>query len=323
MTILILDDDSTLVDRMVGCLRREGHEVLTASRAIAALNLLGDSPAGLNVDLVLLDLLFADSLGLEICRHIKASPSTRDIPVIVMAGPDNENLIGQAFDLGATDYIEKPFTDVGLITRVRLAMRLKAEMEAKHRQSLELQNLMEQLRRTNEQLLHWSLVDTLTGLYNRRFFDIFVESEFAQARQMGKPIAVIMIDVDYFKSYNDHFGHQQGDTCLRQLGETFSQLVSKDFNMVARYGGEEFAVVLPETDVDRGVIIAETLRLAVAGLEITHPKSPHGCVTISQGVAACIPEEGGHVRQLIKDADHSLYQAKALGRNKIYWNVGG
>jgi len=322
MSILIVDDDAALVDKMVAVLRTEGYPTLTAGSAGEALNLL-ENAASVNseVELVLLDLFLPDLLGVEVCGRIKASPSIREIPVIMMSVPGNESFIREAFELGAADYIEKPFGNIELLTRVSLALRLKSEMDVRNRQSQQLQSLMEQLRRTNEQLLQWSLVDTLTGLHNRRFFDLFVESEFNQARRESKPIALVMIDVDFFKRYNDSLGHQQGDDCLRRLGEVFSQIVNNDFNMVARYGGEEFAVVLPETNVEKAVVIAESLRLAVAGLGLPHPRSPLGHVTISQGVASCIPDDGRQASQLIEAADQSLYQAKQRGRNQVYFAI--
>lgn len=320
MTILIVDDDQHL-GRLVGMrLDAEGYRTLTVRTAKQAFELLGlgDSQNSQdNVDLVMLDIFLPDMSGIEACRCIKNAPHTADIPVIMITGSTEEEHLRQAFEAGATDYIEKPFKGVELLARIHAALRLKAEIDHRKRQAEELGQLAEQLRRANEQLRQLSFQDSLTGLYNRRYFDDFLEREFKRALRNQTSLALIMIDIDFFKSYNDRFGHQKGDECLRCIAATFALVIHRSHDLVARYGGEEFAVVLPETDIQGATAVAENLRRRVEQLRLPHPDSPYGIVTISEGVAATIPKSDDQAEKLLEAADSALYHAKRAGRNRV------
>ncbi len=319
MAILIVDDDSGL-GRLVSLrLGAEGYETLTARNAKDAFRVLGgDGEASdVEIDLVLLDVFLPDVSGIEVCQKIKSDPRTCDIPVIMMTGSDDEMHLQQAFDAGAVDYIEKPFKGMEMLARIRSALRLKREIESRKRQAIELEKVAEQLKKANERLRQLSFHDSLTGLHNRRYFDKFLEREFKRAQRNKNPIALIMIDIDYFKKYNDRFGHQAGDECLRQIAATFALVVHRSHDLVARYGGEEFAVVLPETDMEGVLAVAENLRGRVADLRIHHPESPYGHVTISEGATSVIPAPESCVYQLIEAADSALYRSKRAGRNRV------
>ncbi len=319
MAILIVDDDPDL-GRLVSLrLRTEGYRTLVAANAGDAFRMLGaDGRTGEGeIDLVLLDVLLPDISGLDVCQKIKSDPRTRDIPVIMMTGSDDEMHLQQAFDAGAVDYIEKPFKGMEMLARIRSALQLKKEIESRKRQAIELEKVAEQLKKANERLRQLSFHDSLTGLHNRRYFDEFLEREFKRAQRNQTPIALIMIDIDYFKKYNDRFGHQAGDECLRQIAATFALVVHRSHDLVARYGGEEFAVVLPETDMEGVLAVAENLRVRVADLRIHHPESPYGHVTISEGVASVIPAPESFTHQLIEAADSALYHSKRAGRNRV------
>ena len=319
MAILIVDDDPDL-GRLVSLrLRTEGYRTLVAANAGDAFRMLdADGRTGEGeIDLVLLDVLLPDISGLDVCQKIKSDPRTRDIPVIMMTGSDDEMHLQQAFDAGAVDYIEKPFKGMEMLARIRSALQLKKEIESRKRQAIELEKVAEQLKKANERLRQLSFHDSLTGLHNRRYFDKSLEREFKRAQRNQTPIALIMIDIDYFKKYNDRFGHQAGDECLRQIAATFALVVHRSHDLVARYGGEEFAVVLPETDMEGVLAVAENLRGRVADLRIHHPESPYGHVTISEGATSVIPAAESCVYQLIEAADSALYRSKRAGRNRV------
>ncbi len=320
MTILIVDDDQHLGKLVRMRLDAEGYRTLTVRTAKQAFQMLGmENPVsgGNHVDLVMLDIFLPDMSGIEACRCIKNDPHTADIPVIMITGSTEEEHLRQAFEAGATDYIEKPFKGVELLARINAALRLKAEIDHRKKQAEELGQLAEQLRKANEQLRQLSFQDGLTGLYNRRYFDDFLAREFKRALRNQTSLALIMIDIDFFKSYNDRFGHQKGDECLRRIAATFALVIHRSHDLIARYGGEEFAVVLPETDIQGAMAVAENLRRRVEQLNLSHPGSPYGVVTISEGVAAAVPQAGDQAEKLLEAADAALYHAKRAGRNRV------
>lgn len=322
MAILIVDDDPHL-GRLVGLrLGAEGYQTVTARSAAEAFSLLGlagsdGKAADPPIDLVILDIFLPDLSGIEACRRIKADARTADIPVIMITGSTEEEHLRQAFEAGATDYIEKPFKGVEVVARIRAALRLRREIEERKRQAEALAQLADQLRVANERLQQLSFQDALTGLYNRRYFDEFLEREFKRAMRNQGVLTLIMIDVDHFKAYNDRFGHQAGDDCLRRVAAALTLVIHRPSDLVARYGGEEFAAVLPETERDGGLEVAEKLRARVEALQLPHPDSPYGVVTISAGVATCRPAPGDHPEPFIEAADSALYHSKRAGRNRV------
>lgn len=181
--------------------------------------------------------------------------------------------------------------------------------------TMELQALNHSLAAVNEDLQRLTLSDGLTGIANRRYFNEYLEREWRTGQRQGKPMGLVMADIDYFKRYNDAYGHQAGDACLKEVAALLTETVHRPADLAARYGGEEFAIVLPDTDLFGAVHIAEQLRRAVEMRGIAHRASPCGHVTISLGVAAVVPASANSMEELIKQADLALYQAKRGGRN--------
>lgn len=174
---------------------------------------------------------------------------------------------------------------------------------------------LEALRRELETL---SYQDSLTGIANRRMLDQTLGMEWQQAMRTRQPLSLLLIDLDHFKEYNDHFGHPQGDACLRQVAALLSSAVRRARDFCARYGGEEFAILLPETEAEDARAVAERCRELLARAQVAHPASPMGdCLTLSIGVQTLIPQHGDEPEYIVRGADHLLYRAKSMGRNSI------
>lgn len=201
--------------------------------------------------------------------------------------------------------------DKSVLAEYRLVHLMRHQRLAQH----ELRGAQHRLIEANRTLELLALEDGLTGLANRRQFDLFLQAELERARRDGRFVALLMIDVDFFKPYNDHYGHPQGDECLRLVSLLIKQNMSRSGDLIARYGGEEFAAVLPGTDAVGAFLVAEKIRRAVQEAGFLHAKSPEGIITISLGVSARIPTQEDIPEFLIAAADKALYTAKASGRN--------
>lgn len=247
-------------------------------------------------DLILIDSsLPTQGLG-SFCRSWRSNPRTRDADILVMGPADDDSEI-DALVAGASGYLRKPLNPLLWLARIKAHMRER------------------DVRRRLEAI---SLTDSLTGLANRRYLDDFLQSEWRQAQRVSGNIGLIMVDIDYFKAYNDHYGHPQGDRCLTQVAHCLKAAVQRPRDLVARYGGEEFAVVLPSVQKSGLAVVAERIRDAVRTLAIPHGASsvaPY--VTISMGLAWCEPQSGENPALLIEAADEALYSAKAQGRNRF------
>ncbi|WP_413698717.1 GGDEF domain-containing protein [Psychromonas sp. KJ10-10] len=174
-----------------------------------------------------------------------------------------------------------------------------------------------QLEAMNNKLEKLSLTDFLTGLANRRCFDDNLETEWTRAQRTNQPLALIMIDVDHFKKFNDRYGHQAGDKCLKKVANSLASNASRAGELVARYGGEEFCIISPSTDLNEAFELAEKIRLAVQSLSLKNEDTEIGIVTISLGIAACIPDRKQKTKDLVSIADKALYDAKSSGRNRV------
>ena len=218
----------------------------------------------------------------------------------------------RVFPSGGDDYLIKPVSETVLAAKVRAMQRI-----AQMRYSLLV--LTRKLDEANQELTRLSSLDGLTSIANRRQFDETLLREWRRASRQRKPLALLLCDVDKFKQFNDGYGHQVGDECLKAVARTLSLVLRRPADMVARYGGEEFAVILPDTDITGALQVAEGMRSAVEGLRITHRYARgSGVVTVSIGVASVIPERNeGLSADLLKAADDALYQAKESGRNRI------
>ncbi len=248
-------------------------------------------------DLILLDIMMPEMDGYEVCSRLKQDVTLQDIPVIFFTAKNNREDEARGFEWGVVDYIAKPF----YIPVVKA--RIRTHLEQKKKRDL---------------LVKLASVDPLTGIPNRRHFTNVFEVEWRRARRGGTSISLMLMDVDYFKQYNDTYGHSAGDECLRKIAQSLSHSLKRPGDCAARIGGEEFAILLPETDTLGAAIIADRIRLDIEALNIPHAGSKEiGHVTVSAGVATCTPTEEMERQALLNAADEMLYQAKKRGRNQV------
>ncbi len=306
--ILIVDDDKSMRILLRQAMKKEGYQVAEAKDGEECLAVY----ERLQPDIVLLDAMMPVMDGFTCCTQLQAlfegempSGTLRDrTPVLMITGLDDQASVDRAFEVGASDYVTKPIHWAVLRQRVR---RL-----------LQQSQLYKQLELANQALQRLATSDGLTQIANRRRFDEYLDQEWRRMVREKAPLSLILCDVDFFKTYNDTYGHQAGDKCLQQVAKALSLCVSRPADLVARYGGEEFAVILPNTNAEGAVQIAEKVRFKIKALEIAHANSQVStCLTLSLGVASIVPSHESSPAMLISAADQALYQAKAEGRDAV------
>lgn len=266
---------------------------------------------------ILQDLVMPDIDGLMLLKFYKSNSDTNTIPVIVLSTKEDPKIKSEAFGLGASDYLVKFPDKIEVIARIYAHSRSFLAQQQRDAAYRALRELQRELEAKNIELERLSSQDGLTGISNRRIFDEFTLKEWGRAARDNKPLSLILIDIDHFKTYNDNYGHQGGDDCLRQVAQQLASTVKRPSDLVARYGGEEFAVVMPGTDLEGAKSIADSLCKGIAGMGLPHAHSSTAeYVTISLGVACSTPGIDDSPEALIEKADEALYQAKKSGRNQ-------
>ena len=290
-TILIVDDAKENISILAELLRSD-YKIRAATNGEKALDIaFSENPP----DLILFDVIMPGIDGYEVCKRLKADLKTKSIPIIFVTGKVNEEEEIYGFNLGAIDYIKKPYNSVIVKARVSMHVELK-----QHRDYLE----------------NISYLDCLTGIPNRRKFDEHLEFTWNLAIRISMPVSMVLMDIDLFKQYNDNYGHQGGDTCLTQIAQALSKVIVRKTDFLARYGGEEFVCILPNTESDSAFVIAEKMRMSIISLNIPHASSSvDKIVTISAGVATKFPAKNLSNAELISAADKALYKSKESGRN--------
>ncbi len=292
-SLLIVDDMAANI-RILANLLKDDYTIQVANRGQKALDIArGSHPP----DLILLDIMMPEMDGYQVCRELKNNAITNHIPIIFVTAMDAVEDQKKGLSLGAVDYITKPFDADIVKVRVRNHMNLKVK---------------------TDMLEDMSHVDGLTQVANRRNFDRSLQRELKRLERSGKPLGLIMLDIDYFKPFNDHYGHGKGDECLIKVAAALQQVIKRPGDLLARYGGEEFAAILPETDAEGVAQVAEAMRAAVEAIDVEHGYSlvaDH--VTISVGCCAQIVTAETTAEQLLNRADTALYAAKRQGRNRV------
>ncbi|MEC5386331.1 diguanylate cyclase [Uliginosibacterium sp. H3] len=308
MKALVIDDTLTSLTLVSHQLRRMGIEPLVAQDGATGIEIFKQH----RPDLILLDVVMPGLNGYEVAKRIRQLERDGEwTPIILLAARTSDEDLEHGIAVGGDDYLVKPISEVVLTAKVRAMQRI-----AQMRYSLLV--LTRRLDEANRELTRLSAVDGLTGIANRRQFDEFMTREWARGTRHETDLSVLMCDVDFFKQYNDLYGHQAGDECLQTVARTLAARVKRPTDLVSRYGGEEFAVILPDTDLNGARQLAEAMRSDIERLALPHGNSPNGVVTLSIGVACRVPGRNGPGgAALIKAADDALYQAKAAGRNRV------
>lgn len=279
--ILIIEDDVKTRALIRRHLQRAGYDILQASGGEIGLRMMSQHKP----DLVLLDIMMPDMTGIQVCIELRANPRFDSVYIIMLTALGGGENKAAAFDSGADDYLMKPFDTLELLARIRVGLRASRQK-------------------------HDASVDMLTSLYNRNFFDAFLDQEVARAHRYGGRFSIIMADVDHFKHVNDRHGHLAGDMVLTHLGKLFTKSLRKS-DVAARWGGDEFVLLLPQTSLDDAARLARQLNVAVAG----HSFGKVGHLTMSFGVAEL--GESQSPLDLIKGVDVALLEGKSSGRDKV------
>ncbi|MGE0036883.1 MAG: PleD family two-component system response regulator [Xanthobacteraceae bacterium] len=294
--ILIVDDRVSSNEHLTAMLATE-HQPEVETDPNAALFRAAEG----NFDLLIVSLGFEAFDGLRLCSQVRSLDRTRNVPILAIAGADDGSRLVRGLEIGINDYLSRPIDKNELLARVRTQIRKK--------------RYTERLRDNVQMSIEMAITDALTGLYNRRYMESHVGTLVEQAAARGKPLTVLVMDIDYFKSINDTYGHDAGDDVLREFAIRVRKSI-RGIDLACRYGGEEFVVVMPETDLAVATMVAERLRRRIASETFPIQQGAHGIeVTISIGIAALGRDDTA--ASVLKRADQALYRAKRDGRNRV------
>jgi len=312
MKILVVDDSPTIRAALKALLERMGHTVVEANDGKQALQMYRQDRPGL----VLIDVVMPIMDGYESARHMRETKADEWVPIIFLSSKEADQDLDRAIEAGGDDYLVKPVSFVVLNAKIRALQRL----ESMRTKQLEMSR---DLASANRELEKLSRQDGLTGIANRRYFDSYLVTEVRRGARERQPLSLVLSDVDHFKAFNDCYGHQAGDDCLRRVAAALSSAGRRPADLAARYGGEEFAMVLPGTALEGAVDVAQAVSRVIESLGIPHARSAvNAKVTLSQGIVSLTPEKETSSEDLIQRADQALYLAKQQGRNR-YVVFGG
>ena len=306
MKILVVDDSPTIRAALRALLERMGHTVVEANDGKQALQMYRQDRPGL----VLIDVVMPIMDGYESAQHMRETKADEWVPIIFLSSKEADQDLDRAIEAGGDDYLVKPVSFVVLNAKIRALQRL----ESMRTKQLEMSR---DLASANRELEKLSRQDGLTGIANRRYFDSYLVTEVRRGARERQPLSLVLSDVDHFKAFNDCYGHQAGDDCLRRVAAALSSAGRRPADLAARYGGEEFAMVLPGTALEGAVDVAQAVSRVIESLGIPHARSAvNAKVTLSQGIVSLTPEKETSSEDLIQRADQALYLAKQQGRNR-------
>jgi diguanylate cyclase (GGDEF)-like protein len=293
-TILVVDDERTNLNILADILKAK-HKVILAKNGKQALErAIKQSP-----DLILLDIIMPDMNGYQILYEMKNNELLKEIPVIFISALNNDEDEEKGLVLGAVDYISKPFSQAIVLARVNNHIKIARQRK-----------LIESI----------ALLDGLTEIPNRRNYDNRINIEIARAVRENTPLSLLILDIDFFKQFNDNYGHSKGDEALKLVATALANTIGRPADFAARIGGEEFAVLLPNTQKHGASHLAESIRSSIEALGIPHQYSGVSSVlTVSIGGTSCWPNQDSGPQELIDVADKMLYRAKNEGRNRVIW----
>ncbi|MBI5634590.1 MAG: diguanylate cyclase [Nitrospirae bacterium] len=299
--VLLVEDDPVQASATMEILRKVGYEILWAEDGINAIKLVKSEKP----DIIVLDVILPGMDGYEVCRWLKLDEGTKGIPVIMLTVKKELSDKISGLQIGADDYLPKPYNELELNARIYASLRTKALQDELRLKNKQLEELLDKVN-------YMAITDALTGLYNRRRFHDALTSEYERARRYGTPFSLVMIDIDYFKKINDSFGHDAGDLVLKEVSGILMKSI-RDIDTAARYGGEEFMIILPNTDKMHARTVAERMRQAI---EIHDFAELDRRISVSIGISGMPDAKVENEDRLIRCADFAMYRAKQLGRNR-------
>jgi diguanylate cyclase (GGDEF)-like protein len=316
-SIMLVDDEPGNL-MVLSNLLRNSYDLRVANSGEKALSLINQ---GKIPDLILLDIIMPELDGYEFCELIKGKSETKDIPIIFISSMDQPGNEEKGLKMGAVDYITKPFVPSIVQSRVDTHIKLINSMREVKRLYIESIEMNRKLEEANQKLIELSHLDELIKIPNRREFNKRIRMEYQKSVIENKLISLIVIDIDFFKTYNDKYGHIKGDKALYKIGQEIQNTLDSCRYLAARYGGEEFVVILPDTDKNKALEISEKIRRNVENLKIMHEFSNiSDYLTVSLGVLTARPNNFDTLEKFIDETDKLLYVAKSKGKNCIEVN---
>jgi two-component system chemotaxis family response regulator WspR len=315
ISILLIDDQPIIAEAVRRALEDEKdiefHYCPDPTKAIKIANQIKPT-------IILQDLVMPEVNGLMMVKFFRVNKETSQVPIIVLSTKEDPKVKSEAFSLGVNDYLVKLPDKVELIARLRYHSTAYIYHRQRDEAFAALQESQRQLHEANRALEKLSSLDGLTGIANRRQFDKVLTQEWNRAMRNRTSISLLMLDIDYFKLYNDTYGHQQGDACLKEVAQVLKDNEKRPADLAARYGGEEFALILPETESHGAYEIALIILEMIRERNILHRTSKVcDCLTASLGVATMTADRGSQADILVNQADRALYQSKDQGRNQV------
>ncbi|TBR37912.1 diguanylate cyclase [Marinomonas agarivorans] len=290
---ILIVDDQTINIRVMHDILKEDYEVLMATDGQTAIDLCHSQLP----DLILLDVVMPDMSGHDICKKLVSDPVTEHIPIIFVTSHSQDIDESFGLELGAVDFISKPINPITVKARIKNHLALKLQ---------------------NDYLRSMAHIDGLTSVFNRRRFDEEINLSWRHCQREHQPLSLILIDLDYFKLFNDRYGHIAGDACLKSIAQALKNMPHRPRDLFARYGGEEFAYILPNTHADGAQHCAKRILNTIRELNIPHSESDvTHFMTVSVGVSTVIPDKTLSLLDFIEHTDQALYQAKLNGRNQF------
>jgi two-component system cell cycle response regulator len=294
--VLLIDDHPRSAQRMGDTLARH-HEVDVEGNPQLALQKLAEN----DFDLAMVSLSLTTSDGLRVCSQIRSLDRSRHTPVIILVEPGDDARLLRGLDMGVNDYVMRPIDRNEMLARVRTQIKRKRHSDT--------------LRNSIEQSVEAAITDSLTGLHNRRYLESHLRTLMSEALRSGRPLSVLVMDIDHFKHVNDTYGHQGGDLVLKELGRRL-QANTRSIDLSCRYGGEEFVVIMPDTEIENARFVAERLRSCIAAEAFRIDSDLQIPVTSSIGIAT-LEQADDTCESVLARADKALYAAKRDGRNRV------